>query len=112
MNQTNPADGTMPSAEPPSEGGAILLRPGRRGSAAPWCCWPLAWAGALPPCPVMPATAASVQLPALGLRRGAGHLRPVLIWEARSGGYRHAADPGGQAKADIGAFVWVSAGCC
>ena len=33
-----------------------------------------------------------------------------LIWEAKTGGYRHAGDPGGAAKADIGAFVWVSAG--
>ena len=33
-----------------------------------------------------------------------------LIWEAKTGGYRHAADPGGAAKADLGAFVWVSAG--
>ncbi|ACY31960.1 MULTISPECIES: tripartite tricarboxylate transporter TctB family protein [Comamonas] len=34
----------------------------------------------------------------------------LLIWEARSGGFRHAADPGGHAKADILSFVWVSAG--
>jgi putative tricarboxylic transport membrane protein len=34
----------------------------------------------------------------------------LLIWEARSGGFRHAADPGGHAKADILPFVWVSAG--
>ena len=34
----------------------------------------------------------------------------LLIWEAQTGGFRHAADPGGGAKADIGAFVWVSAG--
>lgn len=33
-----------------------------------------------------------------------------LVWEAKTGGYRHAADPGGAAKADLGAFVWVSAG--
>ncbi len=34
----------------------------------------------------------------------------MLIWEARTGGFRHAADPGGQPKADILPFVWVSAG--
>ena len=33
-----------------------------------------------------------------------------LIWEARTGGYRKAGEPGGSAQADIGAFVWVSAG--
>ena len=33
-----------------------------------------------------------------------------LIWEARTGGFREAADPGGHPKADIGPFVWVSAG--
>jgi putative tricarboxylic transport membrane protein len=33
-----------------------------------------------------------------------------LVWEARTGGYREAGDPGGHPKADIGAFVWVSAG--
>jgi len=33
-----------------------------------------------------------------------------LIWEARTGGYRHAADPGGSPKLDVGPFVWVSAG--
>ncbi|QXZ08560.1 tripartite tricarboxylate transporter TctB family protein [Comamonas sp. Y33R10-2] len=34
----------------------------------------------------------------------------MLIWEAQTDGFRHAADPGGEAKANIGAFVWVSAG--
>lgn len=34
----------------------------------------------------------------------------LLLWEARSGGFRHAADPGGQPKADILPFAWVSAG--
>ncbi|WP_034386230.1 tripartite tricarboxylate transporter TctB family protein [Comamonas composti] len=33
-----------------------------------------------------------------------------LVWEARSGGFREAADPGGQPRADLGAGVWVSAG--
>ena len=33
-----------------------------------------------------------------------------LVWEALTGGYRQAAEPGGAAKADLGAFVWVSAG--
>ena len=33
-----------------------------------------------------------------------------LIWEAQTGGYRDAADPGGHPKADLGPFVWVSAG--
>lgn len=33
-----------------------------------------------------------------------------LVWEARTGGYRHAGDPGGSARADVGPFVWVSAG--
>lgn len=33
-----------------------------------------------------------------------------LVWEARTGGYRHASDPGGHPRTDIGAFVWVSAG--
>lgn len=34
----------------------------------------------------------------------------MLIWEARTGGYRFAADPGGNTKADLLPFVWVSAG--
>ena len=34
----------------------------------------------------------------------------LLIWEAQTGGFRHAADPGGSPKADIVPFVWVSAG--
>ena len=33
-----------------------------------------------------------------------------LVWEARTGGFREAADPGGHPRADIGSFVWVSAG--
>lgn len=33
-----------------------------------------------------------------------------LIWEAKTGGYRHAAEPGGAVKAEMGAFVWVTAG--
>lgn len=33
-----------------------------------------------------------------------------LIWEAQTGGYRHASDPGGAARMDVGPFVWVSAG--
>lgn len=34
----------------------------------------------------------------------------MLIWEAQTGGFRFAADPGGNPKADIMSFVWVSAG--
>ena len=33
-----------------------------------------------------------------------------LVWEALSGGYRHAAPGSGSHQADIGPFVWVSAG--
>ena len=33
-----------------------------------------------------------------------------LIWEARTGGFREAADPGGLPRADIGPLVWVSSG--
>jgi putative tricarboxylic transport membrane protein len=33
-----------------------------------------------------------------------------LVWEARTGGFRDASAPGGHPRADIGAFVWVSAG--
>ncbi len=33
-----------------------------------------------------------------------------LVWEARTGGFREASDPGGHPKADMGSFVWVSAG--
>lgn len=33
-----------------------------------------------------------------------------LVWEALTGGYRQAGEPGGAAKADLGPFVWVSAG--
>lgn len=33
-----------------------------------------------------------------------------LVWEALSGGYRHAAPPTGSKQADVGPFVWVSAG--
>jgi putative tricarboxylic transport membrane protein len=111
MNQTNPADGAIPSAEPPSDGGAV-----------PSAAWQARVGGA-------------VVLLAIGMGWGASHVPGDagyggvgpgfipwvcavvlaicglwLIWEARTGGYRHAADPGGQAKADLGAFVWVSAG--
>lgn len=34
----------------------------------------------------------------------------LLIWEAQTGGYRHAGEGSGAAKADILPFVWVSAG--
>lgn len=34
----------------------------------------------------------------------------LLVWEAMTGGFRQAGDPGGQPKADIMPFVWVSAG--
>lgn len=34
----------------------------------------------------------------------------VLVWEALSGGFRSMDDPGGAARADKGAFAWVSAG--
>lgn len=33
-----------------------------------------------------------------------------LVWEALTGGYRKAGEPGGSAQADVGPFVWVSAG--
>lgn len=33
-----------------------------------------------------------------------------LVWEALTGGFRHAAPPSGSPRADIGPFVWVSAG--
>ena len=33
-----------------------------------------------------------------------------LVWEARTGGYRHMGVPSGSARADVGPFVWVSAG--
>lgn len=33
-----------------------------------------------------------------------------LVWEARTGGFRQAADPGGAARAQLGPFAWVSAG--
>jgi putative tricarboxylic transport membrane protein len=33
-----------------------------------------------------------------------------LVWEARTGGFRDMAGASGHPKADIGAFVWVSAG--
>lgn len=33
-----------------------------------------------------------------------------LIWEAMTGGYRKAGEPGGSPQADVGPFVWVSAG--
>lgn len=33
-----------------------------------------------------------------------------LIWEAMTGGYRKAGEAGGSDRADIGPFVWVSAG--
>jgi putative tricarboxylic transport membrane protein len=33
-----------------------------------------------------------------------------LVWEARTGGFREASAGGGHPRADIGAFVWVSAG--
>ena len=34
----------------------------------------------------------------------------LLVWEAATGGYRQAADPGGDKHAALGPFVWVSAG--
>lgn len=34
----------------------------------------------------------------------------VLLWEARSGGFRSMDEPSGAARADKPAFVWVSAG--
>ena len=34
----------------------------------------------------------------------------LLVWEAFSGGYREAADPGGAKHANVVAFAWVSAG--
>ncbi|QNP48506.1 tripartite tricarboxylate transporter TctB family protein [Diaphorobacter aerolatus] len=34
----------------------------------------------------------------------------LLIWEAMSGGYRHAADPGGSKHAKLVPFAWVTAG--
>ena len=34
----------------------------------------------------------------------------VLLWEARSGGFRAMEEPNGAARADKPAFVWVSAG--
>lgn len=33
-----------------------------------------------------------------------------LVWEALTGGYRQAGAPSGSPQADVGAFVWVSAG--
>lgn len=33
-----------------------------------------------------------------------------LVWEALTGGYRQAADPGGAPRAAFGPFAWVSAG--
>lgn len=33
-----------------------------------------------------------------------------LVWEAATGGYRKAGEPGGSPQADVGSFVWVSAG--
>ncbi len=33
-----------------------------------------------------------------------------LVWEARTGGFRGAADPGGHPRADMGPLIWVSAG--
>ncbi len=33
-----------------------------------------------------------------------------LVWEARTGGYREMSEASGHPKADIGSFVWVSAG--
>lgn len=33
-----------------------------------------------------------------------------LVWEARTGGYRAMSEASGHPKADIGSFVWVSAG--
>lgn len=34
----------------------------------------------------------------------------MLVWESLSGGFRSLDDPGGAARADKGAFAWVSAG--
>lgn len=33
-----------------------------------------------------------------------------LVWEAQTGGFRAASEPGGHSRADIAPFVWVSAG--
>ncbi len=34
----------------------------------------------------------------------------MLVWEARSGGYREMDEPSGAAKADVSAMAWVAAG--
>ena len=34
----------------------------------------------------------------------------MLVWEARSGGYREMEEPSGAAKADVPAMAWVAAG--
>ena len=111
MNTPHPVDGLPPSPEPSHADGAV-----------PSSGWQAIVGGA-------------VVLVAIGMGWGASHVPgdagyggvgPAfipwvcavvlaicglwLIWEAKTGGYRHAGDPGGAAKADIGAFVWVSAG--
>lgn len=111
MNTPHSADGLPPSPEPSQDGDAI---PSHRWQAL---------------------VGAAVVLVAAGMAWGASHVPgdagyggvgPAffpwmcaavlaicglwLIWEAQTGGYRHAGSGGGADSADIGAFVWVSAG--
>jgi putative tricarboxylic transport membrane protein len=94
-----------------------------------------AWHSSIPPARWQAAVGAGVVLVAVGMGVGAsqitgdagyGGVGPSflpwlcavvlalcgvwLVWEATTGGYRKAGEPGGSAKADVGPFVWVSAG--
>lgn len=111
MTSTPSVDGSPPSIEPPESDSAI---PSTGWQAAVGACVVLLAAGMAWGASQVPGDA------------GYGGVGPAfvpwvcaavlavcgiwLIWEAKTGGYRHAADPGGAAKADRGAFVWVSAG--
>lgn len=111
MTHTSSADEHSPSGDLPPDGGAIPS-PGWQaavGGAVLLVAAGMAWGATHIPGDagyggVGPAFVPWLCAAVLALCGG------WLIWEAKTGGYRHAADPGGKRSLDVGAFVWVSAG--
>lgn len=111
MNSNHSAEGVAPAAEPPHDGDATPSTGWQAivGAAVVLVAAGMAWGASNVPGdagyggvgPAFVPWMCAVVLAICGL---------WLIWEAKTGGYRHAASPGGAAKADVGAFVWVSAG--
>ena len=111
MKQNDVADGVTASAEPPYDAGAVPSSGAQAvvGGAVVLLAMVMGWGashvpgdagyGGVGPAFIPWVCAAVLALCGLW-----------LIWEAKTGGYRNAADPGGASRADVGAFVWVSAG--